>query len=160
MRLALLTPIFVAVVFACPSPQEILQTAVKLNIPVKKIVKVELFKKLPILCRAEAVVGKDGFNATTDLFTTADGKFFIPFVGRVIYEPSGEKDIKKLTIVSIRNSTTSFTLGYVTNDLKYYFPAMIPIKNTQSVENKTENKTSAVFNNSTATEEGNNTLNP
>ncbi len=151
MRLALLTPIFVAVAFSCPSPQAVLETAVRLNIPVKEVLKVEPFKKIPSLCRAEAVVEKDGFNATVDLFTTADGKFFIPFVGKVVYEPSGEEGVKKVTIVSIRNSTTSFTLGFVTNDLKYYFPAMIPMETAQRGKHKTGNKTSTGSNYSNAT---------
>ena len=151
MRLALLTPIFVAVAFSCPSPQAVLETAVRLNIPVKEVLKVETFKEIPILCRAEAVVGRDGFNATVDLFTTADGKFFIPFVGKVVYEPSGEEGVKKVTIVSIRNSTTSFTLGFVTNDLKYYFPAMIPMETPQKSKGQADNETSFGTNNSTAT---------
>ena len=151
MRLALLTPIFVAVAFSCPSPQAVLETAVKMNIPVKEILKVETFKEIPMLCRAEAVVGRNGFNATVDLFTTADGKFFIPFVGKVVYEPSGEEGVKKVTIVSIRNSTTSFTLGYVTNDLKYYFPTMIPMKTLQKEEHQTGNETSDGIRNSNAT---------
>ena len=134
---------FVGIAYACPTPSEVLLTAQKLRIPVKVVKKVEPFKELPFLCKAEAIVEQNGVAAEVELFTTADGKYFVPFVGKVVYEPSGEKGIKKITIVSIRNETTSFTLGYVTNDLKYYIPALIPMVggNQTSVGNETEEKT-------------------
>lgn len=118
----------VSVSFACPTPQAVLDAVKSLNIPIKEVKKVEPYEELPLLCRAEGILEKDGMRVPVDFYTTADGKYFLPFVGRVVYQPTEVKGIKRVTIVSVRNSNHTFTLGYVTSDLRYYFPEMLPLK--------------------------------
>lgn len=125
---------------ACPSPQAVLKAVKSLGVPIKEVKKVEPYKEIPVLCRAVGVLEKNGATAEVDFYTTADGKYFLPFVGKVVYEPSGVEGIKRVKIVSVRNPNHSFTLGYVTNDLKYYFPEMLPlpgVKETSEGKEKT-----------------------
>ena len=128
MRYALALLALSGLTFAtCPSPQAVLKAVKSLGVPIKEVKKVEPYKEIPVLCRAVGVLEKNGATAEVDFYTTADGKYFLPFVGKVVYEPSGVEGIKRVKIVSVRNPNHSFTLGYVTNDLKYYFPEMLPL---------------------------------
>lgn len=125
----------------CPSPQAVLKAVQSLGVPIKEVKQVEPYKEIPVLCRAVGVLEKDGATAEVDFYTTADGKYFLPFVGKVVYEPSGVEGIKRVKIVSVRNPKHSFTLGYVTSDLKYYFPEMLllpEVKGTPAGKGKEE----------------------
>ena len=128
MRLLPIVTLAVSVSFACPPPQAVLEAVKALKVPIKEVKKVEPYKEIPTLCRAEGILEKDGMKIPVDFYTTADGKYFLPFVGKVVYQPTDVKGIKKVTIVSVRNSNHTFTLGYVTSDLRYYFPEMLRLK--------------------------------
>jgi hypothetical protein len=138
-----LTLSLVGVSFACPPPQNVLEAVKKLNIPIKEIKKVEPYKEIPSLCRAIGVLEKDGIKKEVDFYTTRDGKYLLPFVGKISYEKTDVDGIVKIKITSLRNPQHSFVLGYTTDNIKYYIPTMVPLKKEQPKKVENKNKTKA-----------------
>jgi len=116
-----------SVVFACPKPEKVLASLKAIGLPLIKVRSVEPFKEIANLCRYRGVLKKGKNIENVDFYVSEDGKFFLPFAGRVVYKPSGIKGIKRITVVSLRNSNHTLNLGFITNDLKYYFPQIVPL---------------------------------
>ena len=127
MRFFIFLP-FIGLTFSCPTPKDLQKVLEKNSIPIEKVKTVEPFKEIPQLCYCTGFVKKGNSTIEVDFYVSKDGSYFIPFVGKVVYKPSGIKGIKRITVISLRNSNHTLNLGFVTSDLKYYFPQLIPIK--------------------------------
>ena len=113
--------------FSCPKPDELQSALKKIGLPIEKVKKVEPSKEIPQLCRCEGFVKNGNSTVEVDFYVSKDGNYFIPFVGKVVYKPSGIEGIKRITVISLRNSNHTLNLGFITSDLKYYFPQMVPL---------------------------------
>jgi hypothetical protein len=114
-------------VFACPQPQQVLSAVKSLGVPITEVKEIKPCSKIPHLCKAIGVIKKGDIQKEVDFYTTADGKYLIPFLGKIEYQPSPVKGLKVIKITSVRNSKHSFVLGYITEDGKYYSPELVPL---------------------------------
>jgi len=143
MRLIKIIPLsLVGISFACPSPQSVLKAVKSLNIPIVEIKKVEPYKEIPSLCRAIGILEKDGVKKEVDFYTTRDGKYFLPFVGKISYKKTNVDGIVEIKVTSLRNKNHSFTLGYTTDNIRYYIPTMVPMEKNETKGGKRENQPS------------------
>ena len=128
MRLPLLVFFsLTGLVFACPKPDQVLSAVKSLGVPITEVKKIEPYKEIPVLCRAVGVLKKGDIQREVDFYTTADGKYLLPFLGKIEYKPSQVKGLKVIKITSVRNSQHSFILGYTTEDGKFYSPELVPL---------------------------------
>lgn len=117
----------IGLLFACPPAKKISSLLKIKGIPIEVVEIVEPFKEIPQLCRCVGILKRGNSTFEVEFYTSQDGNYFIPFVGKLVYEPSGIEGIKKLVVVGLKNSNNTFTVGYITNDLKYFFPAIVPL---------------------------------
>jgi len=136
MRLLLLVSFsLTGLVFACPKPDQVLSAVKSLGVPISEVKKIEPYKDIPVLCRAVGVLKKGDIQREVDFYTTADGKYLLPFLGRIEYKPSQVKGLNVIKITSVRNGRHSFILGYTTEDGKFYVPELVPLS-APNLENK------------------------
>ena len=126
LPLTVLLPL-TGLVFACPQPRQVLEAVKSLGVPIAEVKEIKPCSKIPHLCKAIGVIKKGDIQKEVDFYTTADGKYLIPFLGKVEYQPSPVKGLKVVKITSVRNSKHSFVLGYVTEDGQYYTPELVPL---------------------------------
>lgn len=128
MKRFLLPLLGTPLLFGCPSPKEVVEKFKSLHISFKAIYGVSPVKEIPFLCKVEGVIEKGSFTSEATIYITSDGKYFIPQVEKIVYRNTSIKNLKQLVAVDIKNPKNNFTIGYVTNDLKFFFPLIIPLK--------------------------------
>jgi len=129
---------FTGLVFACPQPTVVLKALKELNIPISEVKSIEPSKIIKGFCTAKGILEKNGFKKEVEFYVTKDGRYLAPFIGQISYKPSPIKGLKEIWITSIRNSKTTFRLGYLTKDGKFYIPELVSVKKQKNLKREKE----------------------
>lgn len=138
MKRFLLPLLGTSLLFGCPSPKEVVEKFKTFQISFKAIYKISPVKEIPFLCKVEGIVKSGNFTSKGIFYITSDGRYFIPQIERIVYKDTPIKNLKRLVAVDVKNPQNNFTIGYVTSDLKFYFPLVIPINTVEPKKNNLE----------------------
>lgn len=114
-------------VYSCPKPEELLASLKGMGVPIGEIKKVSPFKEVKELCLVEGILKERKKKKEVIFFVSQDGKYMFPFAGRVVYKPTPVGCIKEVEVVGLGEENRTMVVGYVTSDLKFFFPQMVEL---------------------------------
>ena len=122
--------IFVPIlVFSCPKKEELFKKLQNLKVPVKEINYVKPSGQFKGLCEVEGIFLKGKKTFRSKFYTTEDGKYLIPFIGKIEMVPSKVlKGWKEIRIRSLRNSNNTLKIGFTNGSGKFYIPEIFEAK--------------------------------
>ena len=116
-------------VIACPKKEDFFKKLTKMGLPVKEIERVAPSKRFEGLCEVVAVIRKDKRTFQTKFYLTEDGKYLIPFIGKLETVPSKVlKGWKEIHIRSLRNPKHQWNIGLIDKSGKYFIPELFEVK--------------------------------
>jgi hypothetical protein len=115
--------------FSCPTKEHVFKALTNLGVPVKEVKTVEVSKTFKGLCKVEGVIKKGKHVFRTKFYLTEDGKYLIPFVGKIEMVPSKVlKGWKELHIRSLRNPKHELKIGLIDESGKYFISEIFKTK--------------------------------